>query len=113
MLNFVGIIEREAKGDYCATITIDGYSTAKTILGVMRDIEREVAKIESVARQSDCYSCISQKEVLEVLECTSEKGEGGFYVTIEEVGCASIFNEDTDEMEYKEGNYYFCTRLVI
>lgn len=112
MINFLGIIKREAKEDYSATMTIDGYSTAKTILGVVRDIEREVAKIESIKNQSSWYSCTSKKEAEELL-LTANNSYGGFYLEIEEVGCASQMNEDTDEMEYKDGNFYFCTRVVI
>ena len=107
MVKFIDIIEREV------IITIDGYSTAKTILGVMRDIEKEVAKIECVKSQSSFYSCVSNKEAKELIDtCTIENACGGFYVEIEEVGNASRLNEDTDEMEYSDANFYFCTCLV-
>ena len=114
MLKFVEMIEREKKENWSATITIDGYSTAKTILGVMKDIEKEVNKIKSVSSQSDSYSCVSKKEVEEVLAtCTIENSCGGFYVEMEDVGCATKYNEETNENEYSDANFYFCTRLVI
>lgn len=111
MVNFLGIVEREAKEDCCATATIDGYSTAKTLLGVMRDIEREFKKIDTLKEFSSWYSCSSKKEVAEVL-LSAKDSCGGFYIEIDEVGCASKWNDDSDEMEYKDGNFYFCTRIV-
>jgi hypothetical protein len=111
MVNFLEIVEREAKQDYSATATIDGYSTAKTLLGVMRDIEREFKKIDSLKDFSSWYSCVSNKEAEELLLSAKDSG-GGFYMEVEEVSGASQMNEDTDEMEYKDGNFYFCTRIV-
>lgn len=93
MTTYVEVIERET------TITIDGYSSAKTLLGVMRDISRVVRKY-------------NEGEAVELL-IPAKESYGGWYCEVEEVPCASIWNEEKDETEYREGyNYYFCTRFV-
>lgn len=105
MTTFVGIIDRKE------TVIIDGYSSAKTLNGVMHDIAKIMKKIDPA--QSDIYLTHGKKEAEELLQCTPKDSCGGFFVEVEEVDCASRFIEDTDEMEYKDGyNYYFCTRIV-
>jgi len=100
MLNFVGIVDREGNAENSGTITIDGYSTMKTVNGTIKEVGRYIAKN------------ISELEGNSILqypqESLCEPQEGGYFFTIEDVGCASQLNDDTDEMEYKEGNYYFC-----
>lgn len=104
MTTFVGIIDR------AETITIDGYSSAKTINGVMHDIARLMKDICPCEVQT--FMTKGKQDAIDSL-CTPEGSEGGFFVEVEEVSCASQINEDTDEMEYKDGyNYYFCTRVV-
>jgi hypothetical protein len=95
MTTFVGFIER------AETITIGSYSSAKAINGVMHDIARIMKKVDPT--QLDIYLTHGKKEAEELLQCTPKMSEGGFFVEVEEVGCASSFYEDTDEMEYKEG----------
>lgn len=105
MTTFVGIIDRPE------TITIDGYSSAKTINGVMHDIARLMKDI--CPHEVQTFTTKGKQDAIDLLACTPEGSEGGFFVEIEEVSCASQINEDTDEMEYKDGyNYYFCTRVV-
>ena len=42
-----------------------------------------------------------------------ENEVGAWYLEICEVGCASRYNEETDEAEYKDGyNYYIYLRYV-
>ena len=39
--------------------------------------------------------------------------DGGYFFEYEEVPCATKYNEETDEAEYKEGYHnYFCIRFV-
>lgn len=43
----------------------------------------------------------------------ASESEGGYFFEYEEVPCATRYNEETDEMKYKEGYYnYFCIRIV-
>ena len=105
MTTFVGIIDRST------TLTIDGYSNAKTINGVMHDIARVMKKI--VPREYTTFMTNGKADAEELLTCTAASSNGYFFVEIEEVPCASQYNEDTDEIQYKDGyNYYFCTRVV-
>ncbi len=104
MTTFVGIIDRPE------TLIIDGYSSAKTLNGVMHDIARLMKNICPHEVQS--FMTKGKQDVLDLLECTPKSSEGGFFVQVEDVSCASQINEDTDGMEYKDGyNYYFCTRV--
>lgn len=104
MTTYVEVIERET------TITIDGYSSAKTLLGVMRDISRVVRKYNE--GEAEVYNVHSVREAVELL-IPAKESYGGWYCEVEEVPCASIWNEEKDETEYREGyNYYFCTRFV-
>lgn len=105
MTTFIGIIDR------CETLIIDGYSSAKTINGVMHDIARIMKKV--LPNEYDTFMTANKEEAEMLLQCTPKGSEGSFFVEIEKVPCASQYNEDTDEMEYKDGyNYYFCTRVV-
>ena len=105
MTTFIDIIDRPT------TLIIDGYSSAKTINGVMHDIARIMKKV--LPNEYETFVTANKKEAEDLLQCTPEVSEGGFFVQVEDVPCASQINEDTDEMEYKDGyNYYFCTRVV-
>ena len=105
MTTFVGIIDRPT------TLIIDGYSSAKTINGVMHDIARIMKKV--CPNEYETFMTANKEEAENLLQCTPKVSEGGFFVEVEEASCASQLNEDTDEMEYKDGyNYYFCTRVV-
>lgn len=105
MTTFVGIIDRSE------TLTIDGYSSAKTINGVMHDIARLMKNI--YPHEVQTFMTKGKQDAIDLLACTPKGSDGGFFVEVEEVSCASQINEDTDEMECKDGyNYYFCTRVV-
>lgn len=105
MTTYVGIIDRPE------TITIDGYSNAKTLNGLMHDIARIMKKV--LPNEYNTSMTANKEEAENLLECTPEDSNGGFFVQVDEVSCASQINEDTDEMEYKDGyNYYFCTIVV-
>lgn len=105
MTMFVDIIDRQI------TLTIDGYSSAKTINGVMHDIAKIMKKV--LPHEYDTFMTKNKEEAENLLDCTPKGSEGGFFVEVEEVSGASQINKDTNEIEYKEGyNYYFCTRVV-
>lgn len=85
MLAYVDAIVREN------TITVDGYTTNKTERGIIKDAARAIEKYDKKATNSD----------------------GGYFFEYEEVPCATKYNEETDEAEYKEGYHnYFCIRFV-
>lgn len=105
MTTFIDIIDRQT------TLIIDGYSSAKTINGVMHDIAKIMKKV--LPNEYATFMTKNKEEAESLLECTPKVSYGGFFVEIEEVFSASQINKDTDEVEYKDGyNYYFCTRVV-
>lgn len=96
---FFGIIDRKE------TITIDGYSKAKTVSGAIADlgryIEKNISKTEGEAMKQYKLESLAK----------SETSEGGYFLEVEEVGCATRLNAN-DEMEYKEANFYVVCRIV-
>lgn len=105
MTTFIDIIDRPT------TLIIDGYSSAKTINGVMHDIARIVKKVSP--NEYATFMTANKEEAENLLQCTPKGSEGGFFIQVEDVSCASQISKDTDEIEYKDGyNYYFCTRVV-
>ena len=107
MLAYVEAIEREN------TITIDGYTSNKTERGIIKDVARAVEKydkveanalLESLKYGIDEYNKPFVKNNYNI-EC--------YCFEYEEVPCATRYNEEKDEVEYKEGYHnYFIIRLV-
>lgn len=98
-MKFVGVIER------LETMTVDGYSNAKTIDGAIAEFGRYIVKHFS---ESEGKALIDNKS-----ECLlAPQNDCEYFLTIEEVPCASQWNEETEEMEYAEGNYYLCVRFI-
>lgn len=101
MMTYVGTIEREN------TITVDGYSSAKTLKGAIADFGRYIKKHID---KGEGESMIEYKEESLV---AAKNSEGGYFLEVEDVPCASTINEETDEMEYKDGyNFYLVCRIV-
>ncbi len=106
MLAFIGAIERKN------TITIDGYTSNKTEKGIIRDVARAVRK----------YSETEYEGLMEIAKEYDEEFNNPFVKAInssdyffeyEEVPCASRWNEEKEENEYKDGFHnYFCIRIV-
>lgn len=93
------------------TLTIDGYTTAKSVLGIIKDIGRELKDImpDESFIFLNCKDNNSAKEFL----LSSSESYGGYYLEIENVGCACIYDQKEDRMIYKYGyTNYFCIRLV-
>lgn len=82
MTAFVGIIDRPT------TITIDGYSSAKTINGVMHDIARIMKRIGF------------------------QKNSGHFRLVVDRVPLAAYWDEEIEKME-KDDKYGFYFRARI
>lgn len=101
MITYAGIIEREK------TIIIDGYSSAKTVKGAIADFGRYIKKH---VNEKEGKAMIEYKE--ECL-CHSKNSEGGYFLEVEDVPCATNMNTDTNDVEYKEGyNFYLVCRIV-
>lgn len=106
MTTWVEVTEREN------TITIDGYTSNKTERGIIKDVARVVAKYD-------------KDEANALLECLkmgldeynnpfvkASESEGGYFFEYEEMS-ATRYNEETNEVEYKDGFHnYFCIRIV-
>lgn len=107
MLAYVDAIVRED------TITVDGYTSNKTERGIIKDVARAIEK----------YDQGESNFLLEMLKMGIDEyndpfvkaanSSGGYFFEYEEVPCATRYNEETDEVEYKEGYHnYFCIRFV-
>lgn len=107
MLAYVDVIERKD------TITIDGYTSNKTEKGIIRDVARAIQP----------YSESEAQALLDALKFGIDENNtpfvksadscGGYFFEYEEVPCATKYNEETDEIEYKEGfKNYFCIQIV-
>ena len=95
----VGVVERKL------TMTIDGYSNVKTINGAISDLGRYIAKHFS---ESEGNNLIEYKQ-----ECLmNPTNDCDYFLTVEEVPCASTWNDEAEEMEYTDANYYLCIRYV-
>jgi hypothetical protein len=107
MIIFAGSIEREN------TVTVDGYSDRKTISGAVKDFGRYIEK-KYHNGEGQCIINIVKDGISETNNpfVSPKDSCGGYFFEIEEVPCASRYDEETDEMEYKEANYYLCMRFV-
>lgn len=107
MLAYIEAIERKD------TITIDGYTSAKTERGIIADVARAVEKYDK-GEAEGLRSCLANGlDKYNHPFVKSENSDGGYFFEYEEVSCASCWNEEKEEMEYKEGYYhYFCIRIV-
>lgn len=107
MLTYVDAIERET------TITIDGYTSNKTIKGILRDVSRAVRKYdEGEAEYLESFVKDGVNE-FNTPFLVAKDSCGGYFFEVEEVNGASRYNEETDEIETKDGFHnYFCIRIV-
>ena len=107
MLAFVDVVERKE------TITIDGYTSNKTEKGIIRDVARAIQKFSKI--ESECLMEMAREYNEEINNpfVNPEDSDGGYFFQYENVGCASKINDETGEMEYKDGFHnYFCIRIV-
>ena len=88
---------------------IDGYTTRKTLVGACHDIGKYVKDID----QDEAHMLLSVKTEAEakclfVRATDYAKGDKIHYIfEMEEVPCATMYDEENDENIYDEGNYYF------
>lgn len=106
MLAYVEAIERKD------TITIDGYTSAKTERGIVADVARAVEKYDKGEAEA-LRSCLAYGlDEYNHPFVKAENSDGGYFFEYEE-GNATRYNEETDEIEYKDGyHHYFCIRIV-
>lgn len=97
---FTQTVEREN------TITIDGYSKAKTVKGAIKDLAKEVAKY-STDEANNLIDGI--EETINILNQRSEGCE--YWIDCEDVPCACKYNEE-GEPEYKEASQYIAICFV-
>lgn len=107
MLAFVEAIEREN------TITIDGYTSNKTVKGIIKDVARAIEKYD-IGEAEAMHSMAKEfNSNINTPFLEASDSDGGYFFEYKEVPCASQWNEKKDEMEYKEGFHnYFCIRIV-
>lgn len=107
MLAFVEAIERET------TITIDGYTSNKTVKGIIRDVARAVEKYSDVEAKSLYETAKDYNPDFNNPFVEASYSDGGYFFEYEECPCASRWDEKKDEMEYKDGYFnYFCIRII-
>ena len=99
-MTYMGIIDREN------TVVIDGYSNRKTMLGAIKEFGRWIAKNVN----KDEGTAIVESGIDGMLN--AKDSCGGYFLEAEEVPCATQWNEETEEMEYEEGRWYLCCRIV-
>lgn len=107
MTTWVEVTEREN------TITIDGYTSNKTERGIIKDVARVVAKYDK--DEADALLECLKMELDEYNNpfVKASESEGGYFFEYEKVPCATKYNEETNEVEYKDGFHnYFCIRIV-
>ena len=84
---------------------IDGYSNAKTENGALADFGRWIAK--NVNKEEGEATVKFKQETL----ISSKDSQDGYFLEIENVPCASRYIND-DEIEYKDGNFYLCCKIL-
>lgn len=99
-------------------INLDGYSRNKTLKGALKDLAREVAKIdEGEARAITDYI----DETVQMVADGMANEAGAYYIGAEEVPCASRykflngdeddFSDENVEIQYAEGHWYLYIRF--
>ena len=108
MLHFVEIEKRMNKYG-TMTYNVDGYSDRKTLSGAIREIGREISKIDAGEGELITKNAHTKEDALSLL--VQNTSADTYCFEMEDVPCASRYNEETDEVEYQEGNYYFHIRF--
>lgn len=93
---------------------VDGYSDCKTRLGAIRDFGRWIR--DNIDEGEGNAMIESGKDALipfteSMRQYWREYGPC-YYFEMEEVPCASLYNEDTDGVAYEEGHWYLVASLI-
>ena len=89
-------------------INLDGYSRNKTLKGALKDLAREVAKLDEGEANAITNNL---NETVQMVAEGMPSEAGCYYIEAEEVHCASRYSEKKDEMEYAEGHWYLYIRF--
>lgn len=109
MNKFVGV--NKSKDSKNNTIyVVDGYSTSKTELGLVRDIEKAILPYSEL--NSSYFHFSNKKEAIDGLECYIASSNDCFSVDIQHVSYATKYISD-DNITYSKANYYFCVMFLI
>ena len=90
-------------------VNLDGYSDRKTLRGALKDLAREVAKIDK--GEADCITEYLD-DTLEMVRQGMTNEPGYYYIEALEVGCACQYNEETGETKYADGHWYLYIRFA-
>lgn len=95
------------------SVVIDGYTSNKTIKGIIRDVARAVEKYDRMEAES-LRSFLKYKiDEYNNPFIEAKNSNNGYFFEVEEVPCATKYNENTSENEYREGfTTYFCIRII-
>lgn len=93
-------------------VNLDGYSRNKTLKGALKDLAREVAKIDEGEARAITGNL---DEVVQMVSDGMDNYPGCYIIEAEEVGCATLRKDTEDgsdfEMEYAEGHWYLYIRF--
>ena len=89
-------------------IGLDGYSRNKTLKGALKDLAREVAKID----KTEADGILNNIDEMAGMATAMMNIPNEWYIEAQEVHCASRRSEKNDEMEYAEGHWYLYIRFV-
>lgn len=96
--------------EICTIHNVDGYTTRKTILGAVHEIGKAIAKID--AGEGEVLTSV--KTAAEAKETLIQNTSADTYCfELEEVSCASEWDEEKQEMNYEDGNFYFHIRFFV
>jgi len=99
-------------------INLDGYSRNKTLKGALKDLAREVAKID----EGEAHAITDNlDETVQMVAEGMDNYPGCYVIEAEEVGCASRYkyldgdennySEENVEIEHAEGHWYLYIRF--
>lgn len=100
-------------------INLDGYSRNKTLKGALKDLAREVAKLDEGEANAITNNL---DETVQMVAEGMDNYPGCYVIEAEEVGCASRYkyldgdennySEENVEIEHAEGHWYLYIRFV-
>lgn len=88
-------------------INLDGYSRNKTLKGALKDLAREVAKLD----KGEADAILDNLDETAAMASDMANVPDAYYIEAQEVPCASRYSEETDEIEYAEGRWYLYIRF--
>ena len=91
-------------------IDIDGYSNKKTLNGAIKDLARAADEFKN--GEGDALRENIKDNELVMVKPDKTIGGAQYILEWEEVPQASQINEKTDEMEYKDANWYLHLRFI-